>query len=81
MKKLLAAIVSAVVVASFSGVAFATANVIYMPKFGWAITTNYAGEQKEVKASHQMHGKQYKEGEKHAASSPCCACPDHDVAK
>ncbi len=82
MKKLLAAIVSAIVVASFSGVAFGAAKVIYSPKFGWAITTNYAGEeQKEVKAGYQTHDKHLKKAETKEAATPCCVCMNDGTNK
>ncbi len=83
MKKLLAAIVSAIVVASFSGVAFGAAKVIYTPKFGWAITTSYTGEeQKEVKASYQtQHNKELKKAVQKEAATPNCVCMNNGATK
>ncbi len=82
MKKLLLAIVSAIVVASFSGVAFGAAKVIYTPKFGWAITTNYAGEeQKEVKASYKTQHKELKKAVQNEAATPNCVCMNNGATK
>jgi|WetSurMetagenome_2_1015567.scaffolds.fasta_scaffold358318_1 hypothetical protein len=75
MNKLLALILSAIVVASLPGVASAATNVIYIPKFGYTIMTNSAAnEQQGVKTSYQMHNKQLKQGTKNDSSTPYCVC-------
>jgi hypothetical protein len=75
MNKLLALILSAVVVASLPGIASASANVIYIPKFGYTIMTNSAAnEQQGVKTSYQMQNKQLKQGAKNESSTPSCVC-------